>query len=144
MTHDDPAVQYLLDRAAITETLYRYASCIDAADWAGVRSTLADDAVARYGDRDWLQGGDAIAEWISANSAAATWQHHLLSVYHIEIDGDSASALTYHTSHRITTGDLDAAAVIVARYRDQLARVDTTWKITKKVMEIGWRDTRRH
>ena len=32
------------------------------------------------------------------------WQHHLLSVYHTEIDGDTAKALTYHTSYQLAEG----------------------------------------
>ena len=32
------------------------------------------------------------------------WQHHKLTVYHVDIDGDEARALTYHTSHQTTVG----------------------------------------
>jgi hypothetical protein len=30
----------------------------------------------------------------------------------------------------------------VARYYDQLRRVDGSWKIASKEMQVGWRETR--
>ncbi len=138
----DPALQALIDRQAITDTLYRYASSIDRKDYATVRAVFADDAVARYGERDEMRGADAIVSWIEGHGEERRFQHHFLSVYHIDIDGDTASALTYHTSHQITAAEPNQVRVIIARYHDQLRRIDGAWKITNKVMEVGWRETR--
>ena len=44
------AVQELLDRQRIQDTLYRYASTIDDKDYAGLREVLVDDVVGTYGD----------------------------------------------------------------------------------------------
>jgi hypothetical protein len=63
-------------------------------------------------------------------------------VYHIDIDGDEAHTLTYHTSHQIKTATPDRVTVIVARYRDVLRRESGTWKIANKLMEIGFIDER--
>ena len=140
--HPDPVVQQIVDRQAITETLYRYASAIDVKDYAAVRGVFADDAEARYGERDWIVGADRIVEWIEDNSRDQQWQHHLLSVYHVDIDGDAANTLTYHTSHRTGADDPTVASVIVARYHDELRRVGEDWKIIRKYMEVGWRGSR--
>ena len=140
--HPDPVVQQIVDRQAITETLYRYASAIDVKDYASVRGLFVDDAAARYGEREWIVGADRIVEWIEDNSRDQQWQHHLLSVYHVDIDGDTATALTYHTSHRTTADDPTTASVIVARYHDELQRVGEDWKIARKYMEVGWRGSR--
>src|SRR5438552_14399777 len=94
----DPAIRAIQDRLDITDTLYRYASTIDRFDWDGLRAVLADDLVAQYGNAEAVAGGDAVAEWISGFCADVAWQHHLLSVYHVDVDGDHASALIYHTS----------------------------------------------
>ena len=138
----DPVVQHLLDRQAITDTLYRYASTIDVKDYEGLRGVFADDAIARYGERDWMIGADEIVAWIADYGHTRSWQHHLLSVYHVDIDGDSAKALIYHTSHQTAVDDPDTVLVIVARYHDELRRIAGTWKITKKHMEVGWRESR--
>jgi 3-phenylpropionate/cinnamic acid dioxygenase small subunit len=130
------------DRAQIEETLYRYASTIDAGDLGGLRALLTDDARAKYGARDWIEGADAVVAFIGDKGAAVGWQHHLLSIYHVDVEGDQATALTYHTSYQIARARPDEAAMIVARYHDRLVRVGGTWLITEKRMEIGWRETR--
>src|ERR1700722_7163693 len=88
-----------LDRAGPTETLARYASTTGRRDMVGLRATLADDIRARYGNADWIEGADNLVKWIDSASCDTLWQHHLISVYHVDVDGDRASALSYHTSH---------------------------------------------
>jgi ketosteroid isomerase-like protein len=141
--NDATVLRTLLDRQLITDALYRYASTIDSRDYAGLRALLTDDAVARYGQRDWLEGGDAIAAWVEQHSAPFTWAHHLLSVYHIDLDGDTASALIYHTSHQTKRETPDTVSVIVAQYRNDLRRIDDEWRISRLQMDVGWRETRQ-
>ena len=138
----DPAVADMLDRQAITDVLYRYASSIDHKDYETLRSVLADDARAKYGDREWMDGADAIVAFNREYGARQSWQHHLLSVYHIDIAGDTASTMTYHTSYQTSADEPDTAQVIVARYYDQLRRDDGRWRIASKEMRVGWRETR--
>src|SRR6185503_16671556 len=102
---DQLSLRALQDRIAVTDVLYRYSSAIDSFDHEGVRSVLADDVHAQYGNLDPVSGGDALAEWISGATAAITWQHHQLSVYHVDVDGDQASALSYLTSHQVFDGE---------------------------------------
>lgn len=137
------AVQELLDRQRIQDTLYRYASTIDVKDFARLRALFVDDAVGQYGDAPPIQGADAIVAWIDSMTTDCAWQHHKLTVYHVDIDGDVATALTYHTSHQTTVADPETVTVIVARYRDVLRRVGDGWKIADKVFEIGWVEQRR-
>ncbi len=106
---------------------------------------MADDVVAQYGDHPPIEGADALVESIRAATKDRPWQHHKLTVYHVDINGDEATALTYHTSHQTTVEDPDTVLVIVARYHDVLRRHGTTWQIARKAMEIGWRESRpRH
>lgn len=143
-THVDleKAVQELLDRQRIQDTLYRYASTIDDRNLKELRELFVDDAVGTYGDGDPIHGADAIVAWIDEMTVDCAWQHHKLTVYHVDIDGDEARALTYHTSHQTTTADPDVVTVIVARYRDVLRRVGDSWKIADKVFQIGWTEQR--
>jgi len=127
----------LLDRQQIEDILYRYASTIDYKDYATLRSLFVDDAVGQYGDLPPIHGADEIVRWIDEATQDRAWQHHKLTVYRVDVDGDDAKALTYHTSHQKTVDDPDTVIVIVARYHDVLRRVDGTWKIASKVMEIG-------
>jgi ketosteroid isomerase-like protein len=141
---DERALQELIDRQQITDVLLRYASSIDLKDHETLRATLTDDSVAEYPPSDPIVGGDAITAWITQMTEGSKWQHHFLNVYHVDIDGDEARTLTYHTSHQTTFDDPDTVLVIVARYRDIVRRVDGVWKIADKRMEIGWMEQRHH
>ena len=141
---DEAGLQRLIDKDAITDTLYRYVSTIDTKNYPELRQVFADDAVATYGKATSLEGADAIVAWIGQATQERTWQHHLLSVYHVDFHGpDDASTLTYHTSHQTSVDDPDTVILIVARYHDRLRRIDGQWKITEKHMETGWTE-RRH
>jgi ketosteroid isomerase-like protein len=143
MSHvsDNQALQELIDFHQVSQVVYRYASTVDAKDWSTLRTLFVEDATAKYGDYSELTGVDAILDFISTASEPREWLHHLLSVYHVDVDGDEAVTLTYHTSHQIEPGGA-VVGLIVARYRDRLKRVDGVWKILRKEMEIGWREKR--
>ena len=138
----DPAVRALQDRADVTDTLYRYASTIDRFDVAGLRRLLADDLVAQYGNADPVTGGEAVAGWIGAAIAEVVWQHHFLSVYHVDVEGDRATALVYHTSHQVFEADPDAAKLLVGRYDVELRREVDGWKISRLRLDLLWGEAR--
>jgi ketosteroid isomerase-like protein len=134
----ESALRALQDRVEITDVLYRYASTIDRFDLDGLRSVLADDLWAQYGNAEPIVGGDAVAAWIREAIAGVVWQHHLLSVYHVEVDGDRASALVYHTSHQAFEDSPDTAKLLVGRYHNELRREGDGWRISRLVLEILW------
>ena len=137
-------VQALQDRVDIIEVLNTYSSSVDKFDKAGVRSALADDIVGNYGNAEPVVGGDKLADWIYDATAGAgcTWQHHLVNVYHVDIDGDTAKTLSYLTSYQVFEADPDGAVILVARYHDELRRTPDGWKIAKRTMEILWGERR--
>jgi hypothetical protein len=137
-----PATGALLDRLEITDVLYRYASCIDRRDNEGIRAVFADDLRAVYGNADPVVGGDAVVRWIDEYTAECLWQHHFVSVYHVDVDGDDATALIYHTSHQVFESDPATVHVLVGRYHNELRREDAGWKISKLVFEILWGERR--
>ena len=134
----DAAVRALQDRADVTDVLYRYASAIDAFEFSELRGVLADDLWAQYGNAEPVVGGDAVARWIAEATATVVWQHHLLSVYHVNVDGDDAKALVYHTSHQVFEDDPGTAKLIVGRYSCELRRDPAGWRISRLVLEILW------
>jgi hypothetical protein len=139
----EQALQQLLDRQQVVDTIYRYASSNDEKDYVTLRATFVDDAVAQYAGAPEILGGDAIVKWIEEMCVDKAWQHHLLNVYHVDLDGDEASTLVYHTSHQTTFDDPDTVLVIVARYTHKLRRVAGTWKIADLRMFVGWMEERQ-
>jgi hypothetical protein len=143
---DDRAVQELIERKAVEDVLYRYASSIDQRDYATLRSVFVDDAVTQYGEAPEMHGGDTVVKWVEEMCVGQSFQHHLINVYHVDLDLDAGEArsLTYHTSHQIRSAEPDKVILIVGRYRDVLRRVEGRWKIAEKRMEVGWIEEREY
>ena len=134
-----PALRRLLDRQEIVDLLLRYASTIDAKDHTTLRSLFTDDVRGQYGEDTVIDGADELLQWIDDMTKTATWQHHMLHVYHVDFVSDTeATTLTYHTSHQTTTDAPDRCRKIVARYYDTVRKVDGRWLIADKYMQIGW------
>jgi hypothetical protein len=136
------AEQLLQDRMDVADAIYRYASTIDTKDHDGLRAVLADDLWAQYGNADPVSGGDVLAKWIAEATDPMLWQHHLLSVYHTDIEGDTARALTYHTSYQLPKDDPEHVLLLVGRYHQELRRGATGWQLTRIVFEILWGERR--
>lgn len=132
------------DRLAVSDVLMRYCSSVDVKDFDTTRTLFDDAATASYAGSDWLQGGDQIVAWLRAMTTEQTFQHHMLSVYHVDLDatGDEATTLSYLISHQIGAADPDTVLQMVSSYNDTLRRVDGTWKIVKKEYMIGWAEVR--
>lgn len=141
-TADSTSLRALHDRLEIEDVLYRYSSSVDSFDTDGVRSCLAEDLWAQYGNGEPVTGGDALADWIAQATASVIWQHHLLNVYHVTVDGDQAKTVCYLTSYQVFEEDPKAAIILVARYHDELRRTPAGWKISRRVMELLWGESK--
>lgn len=142
----DAELQALVDHGRIVDTLSRYASSIDGKDFVALRAVFTDDATARYGDRDWMTGADAIVGWIAGYAEQQAWQHHHVSVYHVELDvdgdGEVARTVTSHLCHQAPLADPQQVTVMMGRYRDELRRDADVWRIARREMRVTWRGTR--
>jgi hypothetical protein len=131
------------DRVDITDVLYRYASATDRFEYdVGLRSVLTDDIVAKYGNAEPLHGADAVIDFFNEFTTGCLMQHHFLSVYHVDVDGDHAEALVYHTSHQLFERAPGIIHVLVGRYHDELRRTEQGWKISKLLLELCWGERR--
>ena len=131
------------DRVEITDALYRYASATDRFDYDdGLRSVLADDIVAQYGNAEPLHGVDAVIDFFNDFTSGCVMQHHFLSVYHVDVDGDEAEALVYHTSHQLFDHSPGIVHVLVGRYHNELRRTPDGWRISKLLLELCWGERR--
>jgi hypothetical protein len=132
------------DQFSVRDTLHRYCSTIDRFDHDGLRAIIADDAVAKFGDDDWIRGADAIVEWIADVTRRRSWQQHFLSVYHVDFISDvRAVALSYVTSRQVDVAHPTVVVETFGQYDDIVAREDDgRWKIVSKQMTVGQRDRR--
>ena len=140
---DYDTIRALQDRTDIEEVLYKYSSAVDSFDKEGVRSCLADDLHAQYGNGEAVTDADTLVDWIADATATCIWQHHLLNVYHVKVDGDQANTVAYLTSYQVFEENPKEAVILVARYHDELQRTADGWKIAKRVMELLWGETKQ-
>lgn len=128
------------DRIAIGELLARYCDRLDAYDIDGVAACFTHGARADYGPG---RGGEiasrqAIAERIRDGQAAFRRTHHQLGHGTVTFDSDDptrASALTAAiTWHERWSG---ARELLALRYVDELRRIDGTWLIDRRRVEIS-------
>ena len=130
----EQAVQKLLDQAAITDLILRYARAVDRRDWAQVLSCFAPDAYVDYGR---FQGG-AEEVFGSIRKAFKVFEHtmHFMEPRIIEVAGDAATTETYGIAyHRMLHDGKPKDLVIGMRYTDELVRQNDAWLFRRRTLE---------
>jgi 3-phenylpropionate/cinnamic acid dioxygenase small subunit len=136
-------VQYLYDRSQVEDVLCRYARSCDDKDVATLHTLFTPTATARYGKKqEWLQGGATIADWIGSQVVTTNWQHHLINVYNVDLDGDRATAHVYLLSHQSQQSDPDTVLMFTSRYDMALERRGPSWQINELDLVVGWMEQR--
>ena len=133
-TTDDPAVQWLLDRAEIHDVQMHYALGIDLRDWDRIRACFADQFHATYGPLGAFTDHDKLIEFIKGVEHFDSTTH-FMGTQLIEVDGDSALMETYAMiTHRQTdaSGDKSEWMAGPSSYVDRLVRQNGRWKIAKR------------
>ena len=133
----DPKLQYLLDRQAILDCVYRYCRGLDRHDEALLASAFHSDAVDNHGAfvghvPDFVKWGNALHE---AGFVAHT---HNITCHFAEIDGDVAHTESYVI---FVLRRKDSTTVLVGggRYLDRFERRDGEWKIALRRLITDWR-----
>jgi hypothetical protein len=132
----------LLEKAAIRETLLRYAAGIDRRDWDLMLSCFTEDVWAIFQGNDLGRGRDKILAYI--NTAAAGFRIvssiHMLANMYIELDVARATADTYGIGYLVF--DAGSGPTLRTRhlhYIDDLVRNDDgSWLIAKRVLTNDW------
>jgi hypothetical protein len=132
----------LLEKAAIRETLLRYAAGIDRRDWDLMLSCFTEDVWAIFQGNDLGRGRDKILAYI--NTAAAGFRIvssiHMLANMYIELDGARATADSYGIGYLVF--DAGSGPTLRTRhlhYIDNLVRNDDgSWLIAKRVLTNDW------
>lgn len=142
--HDrDEMLQRLLDKAAIHESLYRYARGVDRGDWDLVRSTYHPDAYDEHGS--YKGGVDGLIDWLDKRFDGVDNSTHFLGNCIVEFVGeDKALVETYYVSRRLRA-PLDDEHKIAGpsdkmcregwgRYVDIFERRDGEWRVARRTI----------
>jgi ketosteroid isomerase-like protein len=132
----------LLEKAAIRDTLLRYAAGIDRRDWDLMLSCFTEDAWTTMQGNDLGHGRDKILAYIT--SAASEFRIvssvHFLANMYIELAGDRATADTYGIGYLVFATDAGhTLRMRHLRYIDELVRsADGSWLIAKRILTNDW------
>ena len=129
-------LQWLVDRAEISDLILSFARAIDDRDIAQYAANFAEDGVLVLPFAE-LTGRDQILNIPELPSAWAT--HHLIGNILIDIDGDVAHTRAYimatHVFDATTPSDTAQAG---GWYIHELARTDEGWRFTRVEIRIVW------
>ena len=130
-------VRVLADRAAIRDVMARYYQGLDRRKYAQVGACFTPDIHADYRGR-FFDGPEAVVDHCRGldNFQMAT---HLMGECLIEIDGETAKAVTYATD-RLRGGDEGQETDIThgLRYIDGFVREGGEWRIRRRRMVGDW------
>jgi 3-phenylpropionate/cinnamic acid dioxygenase small subunit len=133
-------VSRVSDADEIRHLLYRYAECIDAADFAGVGALFERGAIGAPGMAEPARGAEAVRRlYESANQVhqGSLKTLHLVANPIVEVAADRASA-TCRSRYVVlqATPKLPLQPIIAGRYFDRFARDAAGWNFVERRIEI--------
>ena len=139
----DHELQSLIDRTAISDVVYRYATAVDTRDWPLYKSCFMEnveidfsswnpEAKAKLSSDQWTQ---MVKEGVSGFE---TTQH--ISSNHVHtIDGDRAVCVSYmQAEHFLKTDEGMKECTLGGYYTNDLIRTGDGWKISKCWLTVTW------
>jgi hypothetical protein len=134
---DDERLRWLLDRAEITELVYRYARVVDEKKWQGWEDCFEPDGV--FEMEGTVVRREEMAGWLETHLRFYDATQHIMTNLSIEIDGDRARTVHYlHSSHM---PDLERPLLhsdVGGRYDTELVRSADGWRFTRVHLDFLW------
>ena len=118
---------------AITNLLFRYAECIDAADFDGVADLLAHATLTAENSPMHLEGRDAVRAHFVDNVRVhpdGLRTKHVTTNPIVDLDDETGTAAcrSYCTVLQASPPTLALAPIWAGRYHDTFERVDGAWR----------------
>ena len=135
----DPAIQELVDKAAIRDVMARYSRGIDRRDSDLIASTFATDAYADYAEWD-AQGIEEILKGLKWGIARSERSTHFMGDQEVQINADTAEVETYAIVYLVRKFEDTLGLVILGlRYQDRMMRQNGRWLVQHRVLHFDWR-----
>lgn len=133
-------LQWLVDRARISDLLVNFARALDERDWDAYGQTYTEDGVFAIGDAVEFRGRREIQEATASERGlggyAGTW--HLSSNHAITIDGDTATTRSYLIGVHLLGGSSRDHADGAGWYDCELRRTADGWRFTRVRIHEVW------
>ena len=126
---------------AISTLIFRYAECVDQADFDGLSALFAHGCIRSSAAADGGMRGDAIGRFYRATNrvhADGTLRtRHLATNLQIDIDeaANRATARSYYVVLQATE-KLPFQPIAGGRYEDRFERVDGRWRFAERLIHV--------
>jgi 3-phenylpropionate/cinnamic acid dioxygenase small subunit len=130
--------------------MYRYAECVDAADFDGIAALFADGRITNEGVEGAIEGPEAVRALYEGTNRVhpdgTLRTRHLTTNVIVDIDeikGSAAARSAFVVFQQ--TSELPLQPIVAGRYHDEFARVGNEWRFDRRhifVDQVG--DVREH
>lgn len=136
-------VEQLLDRAAITDVVNRYATGLDRRDWPLLRSIFTDEIDMEYGSVGIKPGRYSADKWVRSSEvlfAGFGPTQHTLTNHAFTFDGDKAHCVAYMRAEHFIIEDAPSENrwTIGGYYTVDLISTQKTWRIHAMGLHVTW------
>ena len=145
----DDALQMLLDRQAISDTVIRYATGIDMRDWDAYRSCFTDEVDIDFtsfgGGEPQTMRADQWVAGVRAGLSGFEATQHVSTNHVITLEGDDATCVSYmQAQHYLPNDKGDSALTLGGYYTNALIRTASGWRIRRCHLTVTWTTGNRH
>ncbi|MFC8371276.1 MULTISPECIES: nuclear transport factor 2 family protein [unclassified Streptomyces] len=132
-------LQWLVDRAAISDLLIDFARALDDKDWEGYAANYAEDGVLAIAPGISHTGRAGMAEFVAGSLGRYAGTHHLSTNHAVTVDGDTATTRSYLVAaHVLDADDPYRHADGAGWYRCRLRRTPEGWRFAHVTLEIRY------
>lgn len=130
-------LQWLVDRALISDLLIEFARALDDRDWDAYAATFAEDGELAISPTVAHTGRAGLAEFVQASLVGYPGGTHHLSTNHaVRLDGGQATTRSYLVAAHVY--ELDRQAVGAGWYDCRLRREDGGWLFERVALTIRY------
>jgi 3-phenylpropionate/cinnamic acid dioxygenase small subunit len=146
---ENEKLQWLLDRAEISDVQLRYATGLDSRDWTVFRSCFADeidvDFTSVFGGTPCKVSADKWTAAARRTMIGLTATQHMITNHVITINDDNATCIAYVQARHYLPNDLgDDTQTIFGYYTNHLIRTAQGWRIRSCKLTLSWQTGNWH
>lgn len=124
------------DRSAVIETVIRYATALDARDFALLDEVFTADVTCDLGAGP-IEGREALRSALGRMLGGRGPSQHLLGNHVVEIEADAARCTSQVRAFAAGAGAAAGRTYeLFGEYRDELERTPDGWRIARRVMRV--------
>lgn len=129
------ALDDLLQEREIFKQLSTLARAMDNRDWDTVKEIFTEDAVVEMGLGE-ISGKEQVVDFIKSFLDTCGTTQHMIGNVLIDIDGETATSKAYVCDiHLAPDNNPSESFRTLGDYHDTWLKVDSTWKIKKRVKD---------